>query len=204
MVPRVLCVTGGMGAGKTLAVEFFRDLGWPIYPSDQRAKQVVAHSPKIQSDLIHAFGPDAIGPDGAPNAKYLGTHAFSSPANWTTLNKIIHPAVQEDFIHWLESFSETEVPWVVRESALLFEVGIHHTCDRILLITAPESIRQARVVARSPEHLPESLYKRMAFQWDDDKKRALLRSQDTEISNDASQEIFLNRLAHWYSVAFKS
>jgi dephospho-CoA kinase len=65
-----------MGAGKSVAVDFFRDLGWPVYPSDERAKNLVAGSAQIQSELVNAFGSAAIRPDGTPNASHLGVLAL--------------------------------------------------------------------------------------------------------------------------------
>ena len=191
-----------MGAGKSVAVDFFRDLGWPVYPSDERAKNLVAGSAQIQSELVNAFGSAAIRPDGTPNASHLGVLAFSSQVHWETLNSIIHPAVHKDFATWLSQMKGAECPWVVRESALLFEVGLSSSCDRILLITAPESIRRARIAARNPEQSQDALYKRMSFQWDDERKRALLRAGDCEIANAATKENLRDQLALWYDKAF--
>jgi|1048.fasta_scaffold09675_3 dephospho-CoA kinase len=202
MVPRVLCITGGMGAGKTVAVDFFREKGWPVYPSDERAKFLVANSSRMQSELAKAFGPSAVLSNGTPNASYLGVHAFSTKAGWETLNEIIHPAVHEDFKIWLHALKGEEFPWVVRESALLFEVGRRADCDRILLVTAPENLRRARIALRNPERSSESLWKRMAFQWDDERKRAQLRSGDFEVANTETKEIFEELLASWFQATF--
>jgi len=197
MAPRVLCITGGMGAGKSLAVRYFRDLNWPVYPADERAKFLVATSPRIQSDLVRAFGSDSLCPDGSPNAPYLGVHAFSSLSNWKRLNEIIHPTVHEDFLSWLGALNAQAHPWVVRESALLFEIGNRSSCERILLITAPEALRKNRIAQRNPEMHLEALYRRMSFQWDDDRKRQLLGTDDFEITNDDSPEIFMRKIALW-------
>jgi dephospho-CoA kinase len=187
-----------MGAGKSVAVDFFRDLGWPVYPSDERAKKIVAQSIPIQSALVKAFGADSLLSDGIPNPSHLGIQAFSSQRHWETLNKIIHPAVQEDFTQWLTELNDSEHPWAVRESALLFEVGLSRTCDRILLITAPESVRRTRIAARNPEQIQDALYKRMSFQWDDERKRALLRAGDYEIANTGSKENLRIQLGQWH------
>lgn len=202
MAPRVLCITGGMGAGKSFAVDYFRALGWPVYLSDERAKHLVAHSRTLQSALKQAFGEDVLDASGMPRAAVLGDRAFASRDQWEKLNSLIHPAVFEDFNHWLGAQSDESHPWVVRESALLFEVGIAASCDRILLVTAPESVRRDRVVARTPALPPEMLFKRMAYQWDDAYKRSLLRPGDWEISNTGNKEIFLERIAEWYRSAF--
>lgn len=202
MTPRVLCITGGMGAGKSLAVSYFRDLDWPVYPADERAKFLITTSPRLQYDLVSAFGSDSICPDGSPNAVYLGIHAFSSHSNWQRLNEIIHPAVNEDFIGWLGALKAQDHPWVIKESALLFEIGNRSTCNRVLLITAQEALRKNRIAQRNPELSLEALSSRMSFQWDDDRKRKLLGTDDFEISNDDSSENFLRKIALWSHAAF--
>ncbi len=101
MKPNVLCVTGGMGSGKSLALELLKDRGWPVYPADVRAKQLVAQSVELQTKLMDAFGSDALDAHGQPNGAVLSTRAFASQDAWNTLNEIIHPSVHKDFVQWL-------------------------------------------------------------------------------------------------------
>jgi dephospho-CoA kinase len=70
------------------------------------------------------------------------------------------------------------------------------------MITAPESIRRTRIAARNPEQSQDALYKRMSFQWDDERKRAHLRAGDYEIANTASKEVLYDQLAAWFEAAF--
>lgn len=194
MKPNVLCVTGGMGSGKSLALKLLNDWGWPVYPADVRAKQLVAQSAELQTKLVDAFGLDALDAHGQPNGAVLSTRGFASQDAWNTLNGIIHPSVQKDFLHWLTEEPQCNAPWVARESALLFEVGATQACSVVLLITATEEIRKERIAARQPDRNTEELYRRMAFQWSDEQKRNLLRGDDLHMTNDGTVADFTKKL----------
>jgi dephospho-CoA kinase len=195
MKPNVLCVTGGMGSGKSLALELLKDRGWPVYPADVRAKQLVAQSVELQTKLVDAFGSDALDAHGQPNGAVLSTRAFASQDAWNTLNEIIHPSVHKDFVQWLTEEPQCNASWVARESALLFEVGATRACTLVLLITASEETRKQRIAARQPERNAEELYRRMSFQWSDERKIAQLRAGDWHVTNDGTVADFTKDLA---------
>ena len=195
MKPNVLCVTGGMGSGKSLALELLKDRGWPVYPADVRAKQLVAQSVELQTKLVDAFGSDALDAHGQPNGAVLSSRAFASQDAWNTLNGIIHPSVQQDFAQWLTEEPQCHALWVARESALLFEVDATRACTLVLLITASEETRKQRIAARQPERNAEELYRRMSFQWTDERKIAQLRAGDWHLTNDGTFADFTKDLA---------
>ena len=61
------------------------------------------------------------------------------------LNKIIHPAVRDDFEFWVK---EQKVDFVFKETALLFELNLDKNCFKTILVTADESLRIKRVMER--------------------------------------------------------
>ena len=194
MKPNVLCVTGGMGSGKSLALQLLKEWGWPVYPADIRAKQLVAQTVELQLKLMDAFGSDAIDAHGQPNGAVLSTRAFENLNAWNTLNEIIHPSVHKDFAKWLTEEPQCNAAWVARESALHFEVGATEACTVILLITASEETRKQRIAARQPGRKPEELYRRMAYQWSDEQKIGQLRTGDLHLTNDGTLADFTNKL----------
>ena len=194
MKPNVLCVTGGMGSGKSLTLRLLKDLGWPVYPADDRAKWLVAHSDEMQTKIVEAFGSDALDAQRQPNGAVLSSLAFANRDAWNTLNGIIHPSVQQDFAQWLTEEPQCLAPWVARESALLFEVGANAECTLVLLITASEETRKKRIAARQPDRSAEDLYRRMALQWSDEQKIAQLRACDWHLTNDGTVAQFTSLL----------
>lgn len=184
-----------MGSGKSLALELLNSWGWPVYSADVRAKQLVGQSVEMQTKIAEAFGTDALDAQGQPNGAVLSSRVFASQDAWDTLNGIIHPSVQKDFVQWLTLEPQCNAPWIARESALLFEIGATPVCTVVLLITSSEKIRKQRIAQRQPERSAAELYRRMAFQWSDKQKIALLRASDLHVRNDGSVADFTQEFA---------
>jgi len=112
------------------------------------------------------------------NRKAVAEIVFSDPKKLSDLNSIIHPRVKDSFNEWCalhQSF-----PYLLHESAILFESGLDYLCDRIILVTAPEEIRIHRVMQRDLISRQEVIG-RMSNQWTETK---LLSLSDFEIVND--------------------
>lgn len=197
MKPKILCVTGGMGSGKSTAVRILAQKGWPVYPADERAKELVSRRPELQAKLKKAFGDDAVNENGSVNPDVLSQCAFRDKESWMLLNSIIHPAVHDDFLDWLDRCTPGPHSWVIRESALAFEVGSVEVCTRVLLITAPLSLRKKRIALRQPLRDPEMLYRRMEFMWDDERLIHHLRPSDGHLINGGSTEEFEDAVLRW-------
>jgi dephospho-CoA kinase len=172
-------VTGGIGAGKSLICRVFSVLGVPVYDADSRAGRIMNDDPSMHQRLMAAFGA-GIFSEGRPDRKALAGLVFDDPNALQKLNEIVHPAVREDFISWLEGHNH--FPYIIKEAAILFETGTYTELDSVILVTAPEELRLRRIMRRDGES-EESIRKRMTSQWPDEKKAALagqvLRNDDT-------------------------
>ena len=82
------------------------------------------------------------------------------------LNNIIHPAVAKNFIAWKE---KQIAPYVIKESAILFESGSYKDCDMIISVVAPLELRIKRVMLRDNIDR-KSVENRIKNQWSDEKK----------------------------------
>lgn len=149
-LPKIVCLTGGIGAGKTTVARFFEELGVPVYIADQRAKMLMENTPEVKSQIVELFGEEAyLG--NLPNRSYLAQLVFRQPDKLQLLNSIIHPAVEKDFQNWR---SQQSSPYVIKESAIVIESGNYKKCDTLILVTAPEKVRIERVVQR--DNTPEN------------------------------------------------
>ena len=61
------------------------------------------------------------------------------------LNQIVHPAVRGHFDQWV---AQQNSPYVIQETALIFENKVQDSYDVVVLVTAPEHIRIQRVMKR--------------------------------------------------------
>lgn len=175
---KVIGLTGGIGSGKTTVAGFFKELGVPVYIADDAGKRLMISSEDVKKDIIALLGPDSYH-DNLPDRKYIATQVFNSAEKLEQLNKIIHPAVAEDFLQWKDLQT---AKYVIYEAAILFETGGYKKCDAVILVTAPLETRISRLQKRD-QSSPAEIEARMQHQWPDEKKRILSQFEiiNTEI-----------------------
>ena len=157
-----LGITGGIGSGKSTVCECFARRGIPIYDSDSRAKELMNTS--LIQPIEELFGRQAY-INGELNRAHIASVAFDNPDVLKQLNAVVHPAVGVDFEQWSESFGE-DVPFVVLESAILFESGFDSRVDAVLFVDAPTEVRIARTMQRDGSDR-DAVEKRIARQQTD-------------------------------------
>ena len=156
-------VTGGIGSGKSTVCEWLRDRGVAVYDSDSRAKQLMTESEAVREQLIAAFGAECFNAESL-NRAFLASKVFGNEEALQQLNSIVHPAVRADFQVWAE---QQQSPYVVLESAILFEAGFETEVDATLAVMAPMPMRLERTMARDGVD-KESVMRRMEHQLSDD------------------------------------
>ncbi|MNK28032.1 Dephospho-CoA kinase [compost metagenome] len=119
-------------------------MGYPVYASDQRAKELMHENPLIVNGLKELFGEEAY-LDSQLNRLFIAAEIFRDESLRTKMNQLVHPAVREDFQRWVK---QQKSPLVFQESALLFETGSYKLFDVVVLVTAPETIRMERIKER--------------------------------------------------------
>ncbi len=169
-------VTGGIGSGKTIVCSVFQKLGVPVYNADSRAKHLLFSNKAISDYIKERFGNDLYTVEGLDRKK-LADIVFNDPLALKDLNSVIHPAVKKDFDHWAEKIN---APYVIKEAAILFESGAYKYMDKIITITADESLGIKRTMDR--DNVSEKEVKnRMSFQSSDEYK---VQKSDFYITND--------------------
>ncbi len=139
-------VTGGIGSGKSTVCKMFMVLGIPVYDADSRAKILMAGDPVLIAAIKKAFGEEAYHRDGSVNRGYLSEKIFRDPEALQKMNRLVHPRVAGDFERW--AVRQIGVPYIIKEAALLFESGSYKMLDKVITVTAPESLRIRRVLLR--------------------------------------------------------
>lgn len=162
----IIGLTGGIGSGKTTVAKIFETLGCIIYNTDEKAKQLYYH-PSVKKQIIDLLGNDVYLTSGDINKLLIAQKVFSNKSLLHELNKIIHPAVSNDFIEFTSRYDKKDL--IIKESALLFETNLHKTLDYTILVTAPLSIKIDRVIKRNNVS-EEDVKKRMNTQLPDENK----------------------------------
>ncbi|MEM8926893.1 MAG: dephospho-CoA kinase [Bacteroidota bacterium] len=140
----IVGLTGGIGSGKSTVAHFFRELQVPVYDSDLEAKLLMVESEEVKGGLKELFG-EEVYQDGKLNKTFISEIVFRDKDKLEQLNQIVHPAVRTHFKQWA---AQQNSPYVIQETALIFENGIQNDYDSIILVTAPEYIKIQRVMKR--------------------------------------------------------
>lgn len=140
----IVGLTGGIGTGKSTVAKLLELLGAKIFNSDDKAKEQY-FVPEIKQQVIALLGRECYLPDGTLDRKYISGKIFSDTTLLQKLNGIIHPAVGKDFKAFVNS---NPGKLIIKESALLFEVGLDKELDKIILVTSPLELRIERVMKR--------------------------------------------------------
>lgn len=174
-------ITGGIGSGKTTVCRIFESLGIPVYYADDRAKTLMQTDPDLVVAIKQQFGETIYNTSGTLNKEKLASIVFHNKKKLAKLNALVHPAVLNDSNRW--AHEQKGVPYVLKEAALLFESGSYTHLDRIITVSAPESIRLQRIMIRDGSSR-EEIMARMANQWPEKEKTEM---SDWVIANDGTQ-----------------
>ena len=164
-----VAITGNIGSGKSWVCELFKQhLDIPVYNSDFAAKQMY-FLPEVREQLVQRFGNSFYLSDTELNRKLIADLIFSDEKAQRDLEGILYPALFVDFEHWME---QQVGPYVLFETALVFEKRLEKHFDAIVMVSASEATRLRRVMER--EHCDEATVRaRMDKQWPEEGKRLL-------------------------------
>lgn len=174
-------VTGGIGSGKSFICKIISNLGYPVFHSDDVAKQLMSENEFIKNQIINQFG-KASYHNGELNRTFIASQIFSSKKNISFLNNLVHPLVRKSF----ESFCDLYHSKIIfNEAAILIESGSYKQFDKIILIKASKEEKIKRVMTRD-NISEEQVVARMNNQWADEEKSNFC---DFEIMNNNSDMI---------------
>lgn len=180
--PICIGVTGGIGSGKSIVCKIFNALGVLSYDADSRAKIILNTDEVLKEQIKDEFGPFAYDEDGKLNRGHISKMAFSIPEKLARLNQLVHPRVTADIVTWTEEHRSHH--YLIKEAALMFETGSYKVLDKVILVSAPQSLRIERVLARDPYRTEADLQKIMANQMSEEEK---MKRADFVIVNDESE-----------------
>jgi dephospho-CoA kinase len=139
-------LTGGIGSGKTVVANIFRQLGVPVYEADAEARMLTESNAEIKSEIKKHFGSEVFLKDGSLDRSKMASLVFSDNEKLLQLNAIVHPFVKKHFTDWLQQHHTSN--YIIKEAAILFESGSDKGLDKVIAVTAPEDIRIQRVIER--------------------------------------------------------
>jgi len=147
-------LTGGIGSGKSEAARLFAKLGAAVIDADEIARRLVEPGSAAFDEIVRVFGGDCLDENGRLNRSALAEIVFNDAARRRQLDAILHPRVRECIEQDIQACGRH--PYVIIVVPLLLEAAQTDLVDRILVLLAPERIRQQRVIdrdARTPDQI---------------------------------------------------
>lgn len=166
-----VALTGNVAAGKSSVVRWFARWGATIIDADAIARETQRPGTEVFAAIVQQFGNDVVGPDGKLDRATLRRRVLADEKLLTSLNAIVHPAVQRRRAKLISDALAHGVDIVVNDIPLLFEVLDPSEFDIVVLVDAPEQVRLERLLRRGLE--PKEAERLIASQLPSGRKRAL-------------------------------
>jgi len=136
-------LTGGIGAGKSEVSRRLAAQGAVVIDADALAREVVAPGTPGLAEVVAAFGPGILLPDGGLDRPRLGELVFRDADLRARLNAIVHPRVGEA-MRELES-SAAQGAIVVHDVPLIAENNLSGSYDLVVVVDVPPRIQMDRL-----------------------------------------------------------
>lgn len=193
-----LALTGNIASGKSTVAALLAAHGATIIDADLLAREAVAPGSAGLDAVVERFGSRVLLADGTLDRAALRQIVFHDPALREALNAIVHPAVRrlrDAAVHAAEARGDRVI---ISDIPLLFEVGLEHAFDGVIVVDAPPAERLARMV-RDRGLSAADAQAMIDAQWPSDRKRA---GATWVIENDGTREGLAAQVeALWRSIA---
>ncbi|MGI8593675.1 MAG: dephospho-CoA kinase [Solirubrobacteraceae bacterium] len=175
-------LTGGVGSGKSTALDALGRLGVPTLSTDAVVHELYG-SVELRDAVRARWGDEVVAADGTVDRAAVARRAFASDDERRWLEGTLWPRVGRRVAAWREEVARREPPprVAVVEVPLLFEAGIEESFDATIAVVADEETRAGRAGGRGHEAVDE----RVARQLPQDEKA---RRANHVVANDGTVE----------------
>ena len=141
---KVIGLTGGIAAGKSMVSQYLKDKGYEIVDADIVAREVVNKGSDGLKKIVQAFGEEYLF-NGELNRAKLGAHVFGNQEELDKLNSIMLPLTKDEIDRRIAQ-SEKNIIFV--DGATIIESGMSERFDQLWLVEAREDIQLERLMKR--------------------------------------------------------
>jgi dephospho-CoA kinase len=166
-------LTGGIATGKSTVAAIFEKAGARLIDADRIAREAVRKDSPAYREILAHFGAEALQENGELDRKRLAAVIFGDPDEQRALERIVHPRVKEEIDLGIERVRrQAPDALVIVDIPLLYEAGMQHGLDAVIVVYAPENLQIERLMARDALTRPAAVA-RIRAQMPIESKRAL-------------------------------
>lgn len=144
---KILGITGGIGSGKTLVLNIFKEnYNAEIIEADRLGHELMEPGRAVYNNVVSYFGRDILGKDDTIDRKKLGGIVFADKDKLRKLNGLSHPVIRDEILRIIDEGRNRGTELLVLEAALLIEEGYSNLCDHMVYVYSPVEIRINRLM----------------------------------------------------------
>ena len=169
----VIGITGGIGAGKSTAVNYLISKGFASIDADQIGRDLTAEGQPLLEKIEEQFG--CVSHDGQTgNGLVLDRRAmadlvFGDSEVKEAYDELVHGEIIAVIDAKIAQLNGTDARGILLDAPLLFEASINDRCDVVILVTADMDKRIDRVSARDDAE-EDDIRDRINSQMSDERK----------------------------------
>lgn len=186
----LVALTGGIGSGKSLAAEYFAELGAQVLDFDQLARDVIERGTEGFDEVLTRFGDEVLS-HGVIDRSKLAQIVFSDSDARLDLEAIVHPRIREEFDLVVSGLQSGSI--LISQIPLLVESKNEYPFEFVITVSASEELRRARLLERGMKDF--QIIKRLEAQSTDQAREAIA---DAVIHNTGDKDHLLRQVENLY------
>lgn len=186
-------VTGGIGSGKSTLMQFFEQQGAGVLLADEVGHENL-HNEEMKAELVDAFGPEILDPQGEIIRSELAARAFLTPENTKRMDSITQPRLYEGCLRHLEELGKSHKVVVLEMAILDGRDDFYKQADIVIAVTTSPEVRIKRLM-ESRGFSEEDARNRLARQVPEEQRLAIA---DVVFTNDGTLEEFEAQIQTWW------
>jgi dephospho-CoA kinase len=141
-----IVITGNIGAGKSTIIKIFQKHNVPLFDADKNITDIYNHNQSFK-ETLYAINPDFVKNDSISKPALID-YLQKNPDFINILEGLLYPLLGVKRQEFIDYHQKNNQKMVVFEVPLLFEKGLNHLYDCVILVYAPYEVRLKRALQR--------------------------------------------------------
>ena len=175
----IVGLTGGIGSGKSVAGDFFIELGIDVIDADHVSKNILDDNESAKKLFLEHFGEKFIDKNNNVDRALLRDEIFKNEDKKEALESIIHPLVREEIFNFIENSNSV---YKIIMVPLIYETNSQDFYDKIVVVDCKEE-NQIITASKRDNKTKNDIINIMKNQASSDERMSIA---DEVIKNDSS------------------